>query len=403
MSIQLRVFLAAMILASLATVCPAKNKQSISSPDPSTYLLSNDDGVEHSYVSFFLAGGTQGSPTLTFSSDTNTGGKGIGGGFFGLPRINMVPSNPQCVYASNGMTENVTGIDLTTHFVSGPFAASDSDVGDADGIGLVVNNNYLYAGFSDSNTIATFAVESGCSLSYLSSIPVAGLNGGFLAGMALHGNMMVVTYADGSIESFNVANGIPISNGDAQNSTGYINGGFFPEGVDITQDGHFAIFGDSSLNSVIEVSDISSGKLAPTVQYTVSTPERAVATTANSGSVHLSPDQSLIYIGNNDGGSVAAVFFNSQTGKVSPGCRSATLGAYYNPWAFVGSIATRDTTGSGGVLYVAEYGFTGSYLGIVNINTNGLTCTLTEAPGSGVADLLSSGLLSITTYPPRPF
>ena len=39
---------------------------------------------------------------------------------------------------------------------------------------------------------------------------------------------------------------------------------------------------------------------------------------------------------------------------------------FYNPWAFVGSVATRDTTGTGGVLYVAEYGFIGSYIGILN-------------------------------------
>ncbi|MGC2111563.1 MAG: hypothetical protein WA655_18750 [Candidatus Korobacteraceae bacterium] len=400
----MRLFLMAIVLASLVTLCAAKNKQTSSPPGQSINLLTNDDGIEHTYVSFFVAGGTQGSPTLTFASDTNTGGKGIGGGFFGLPRINLLPdSSAQCVYASNGASGNITGINLQTHFVSGPFLASDTDVGDADGIGVVVNANYLYAAFSDSNTIATFSVQSGCALSYLSSIQVAGLNGGLISGMALHGSILVVAYGDGSIESFNVSNGLPVSNNDAQNSTGYVNGGFFPEGVDITQDGHFAIFGDSSLNSVIEVSDISSGRLAPTAEYVVSTPERAVATTANSGSIRLSPDESLIYVGNNDGGSVAAVFFNSQTGKVSSGCRSATLGGFYNPWAFVGSIATRDTTGSGGVLYVAEYGFTGSYIGIVNVNTNGTTCTLTEAPGSGVSDLLSDGLLSITVVPPRPF
>ena len=82
--------------------------------------------------------------------------------------------------------------------------------------------------------------------------------------------MLVVAYADGSIESFNVSNGLPVSNGDAQNSTGYINAGSnFPEGVDITSDGHWALFGDSSINTTVEVSDISSGRLTATRQYTV--------------------------------------------------------------------------------------------------------------------------------------
>jgi hypothetical protein len=403
MNFRLRLFLTAIMLASLGTLCGAASKH-LSVPGQSTYVITNDDGTLHTYVSFFLAGGTQGAPTLTFASDTNTQGKGIGGGFFGLPRVNMLPdSSAQCVYASNAGSSDISGINIQSRVLGGIFPASPADVADSDGIGLVLNSNYLYAAYSDSNTIATFAVLPGCQLSYLSDLPVAGLNGGLIAGIALNGNMLVLTYGDGSIQSFNVSTGLPVSNNDLQNSTGYINGAFFPEGVDVTADGHFAVFGDSSLASVIEVSDISSGKLTPTVQYTVPSLATSVATTHNSGSIRLSPDESMIFMGNNDGGSVAAVFFDKRTGKVSAGCQSPALAGFYNPWAFVGSIATRDTTGSGGVLYVAEYGFSGSYLGILNINTNGVTCTLTESPNSGVADLLSDGLLSISVFPPRPF
>jgi WD40 repeat protein len=403
MSFRLRLFFTAILLASLVTLCAAKNKHA-SDPAQSTYLLTNDDGLLHSYVSFFVAGGTQGAPTLTFQSDTNTGGEGIGGGFFGLPRVNLLPdSSAQCVYASNGGSGDISVVNIQSGQLAGTFAASPADIGDADGIGVVLNSNYLYAAYSDSDTIATFSVLPGCQLSYLSDLPVAGLNGGLIAGVALNGNMLVVAYGDGSIESFNVSSGLPVSNNDLQNSTGYVNGAFFPEGVDITQDGHFAVFGDSSLASVIEVSDISSGKLTQTVQYTVPSQAISVATTHNSGSIRLSPDESMIFMGNNDGGSVAAVFFDKRTGKVTAGCQSPSLGGFYNPWAFVGSVATRDTTGSGGALYVAEYGFNGSYIGILNINTNGTTCTLTEAPNSQVPDLLSDGLLSITVFPPRPF
>ena len=111
----------------------------------------------------------------------------------------------------------------------------------------------------------------------------------------------------------------------------------------------------------------------------------------------------MIFVGNNDGGSVAAAFFDKTTGKVSGGCTSNRLAGFYNPWAFVGSVTTRDTTGTGGVLYVAEYGFTGSFIGIVNINSNGSLCSLTEAAGSGVPDQFTDGLLSITVFPPRSF
>jgi hypothetical protein len=111
----------------------------------------------------------------------------------------------------------------------------------------------------------------------------------------------------------------------------------------------------------------------------------------------------MIFVSNSDGGSVSAAFFNATTGTISGGCTSQRLAGYYNPWAFAGSVVTRDNTGTGGVLYVAEYGYSGSYIGVVNINSNGLTCTLPESTASEVPDLLTSGLLTITTYPPRSF
>ncbi len=407
MSFRFRLFLTATLLASLATFCsarnPVKKNKSLHPTTQSTYVITNDDGLLHTYVSFFEAGGSQGAPTLTFAFDTNTGGQGIGGGYFAAPRVNLSPDQT-CVYSSQAGSSNISGVVVQTHQLAGQFSGSDTDAGDASGIGLVSNANYLYAGFSASNTIGTFSVLSGCQLSFLEDTPAAGLNGGSVSGMALHGNMLIVAYADGSIESFNVSNGTPLSNDDAQNSTGYINAlSNFPEGVDITSDGHFAIFGDSSIPSTIEVSDISSGKLTTTVQYTVKGRGNAVGPGINSGSVRLSPDETMIFMGNNDGGSVSAAFFDKNTGKVSGGCTSAQLSGFYNPWAFVGSVATRDTTGTGGVLYVAEYGFTGSYLGIVNISSDGSTCTLTESANSEVPDLLSDGLLSITVMPARPF
>jgi len=377
-------------------------------PGAVTYVITNDDGTFHNSLSFFQAGGTVGTPTLTFAFDTATIAQGIGGGFFGLPRVNMLAdASAQCVYASDAGTSfsDIAAVTLSTHELAGRFNGSATDIGDGNGIGLVVSPNYLYAAFTGSNTIATFAVQAGCQLMFVDDTPAAGLNGGSVAGMALHGNILVVAYGDGSIESFDLSNGVPSSNGDAQNSTGYNTSRniFFPEGVDITQDGHWAVFGDSSIATNVEVSDISSGHLTATKLFTISKGGAVVGPGVNSGSIRLSPDQTMIYMGNSDGGSVAAAFFDTRTGKVSGGCTTAPLTGFYNPWAFVGSVVTRDNTGTGGVLYVAEYGFAGSYIGILNIASNGSTCTLTESAATEVPALLSDGLLSITVYPPRSF
>jgi len=379
---------------------------------PASYIISNADGTTHSYVSFFAPSGTQSAPSLTFSFDVNTLGIGVGGGFFALPRIAMLPNqSTNCLYASNAQTADVAGINIQSRTLTGNFAASDTDIADAQGIGMAVNSNYLYAAYTTSNTIATFSVQAGCQLTFLNDTPAAGLNGGSITGMALHGSMLVVAYGDGSIESFNVSNGTPVSNGDAQNSTGYTSyHANFPEGVDITSDGHWAIFGDSSIRTTLEVSDISSGHLAPTKLYNLGGGANAVgpsigarATGVNSGAVRLSPDQTLIYIGNNESGSVSAAFFNATTGKVGSSCSSPRLTGFYNPWAFTGSLVTRDNTGTGGVLYVGEYGYVSSYIGVVKIQSNGMTCTLTESSASEVPDTLSEGTLSLAAYPPRTF
>ena len=400
MKFMFKLPLALLLLCAMSLFARDKSQQQ------TTYLITNDDSIFTNSVSFYTAGGTTNSPTLTLGTSTTLGGVGIGGGWFGLSRINMLADpSAQCLYASNAGTSDIASVVIATQQLAGQFSPSPTDAGDADGIGILVTPNYLYAAYTASNTIATFSVLPDCQLSFLDDVAAAGLNGGSITGMAVHGNMLVVAYGDGSIESFNTANGIPFSNGDAQNSTGFAagNGIDFPEAVDITQDGHYALFGDSSIATKVEVSDISSGKLAPTTLYTVWGVGRAVGTGVNSGSIRLSPDQSMVYLGNNDGGTVSAAFFDPQTGKVRGGCTSPGLLGFYNPWAFVGSIATRDTTGTGGVLYVAEYGFVDSYLGILKIASDGVNCTLTESSGTEVPDILSSGLLSISVYPPRSF
>ena len=391
------VLIAVMAISAPQILCAASQTKTPTSP---IFVMTNDDGTLHNYVSFYLAGGTQGSPTLTYQRSVETLGVGIGGGFFGTPRLTLLPSSSaQCLYASDAGTNDVAAFNIQTQTQVGLFSGSANDLGNTNGIGVVMNQNYLYAGYSQSNTIATFAVGTGCQLTFLGDITVTPLNGGWIAGMALNGNMLVVTYIDGSIESFNTANGIPIPNNDEQNSTGYANA-FFPDGVEITQDGHFAIFADASVPTTLEVSDLSSGKLATTVQYIVGIQLTVPGPGVNSATLRLSPDESLIYVGNSQNGFITASFFNKNTGKISAGCASPQLSNFYNPWSYVGALRTRDTTGTGNVLYAAEFG---SSIAVINVTVAGTNCTLREAAGSPVNDTLSPGLLNIEVFPPRPF
>ena len=356
------------------------------------YLLTNDDSASDG-VSFYSIGA---GGALTFAQHIAGPGYGIGGGFFGMNRLATVNiGTTQCIFASEAFTSDIIGIVAGSGVVAGTATGSASDMGASNGIGLAANAQYLYASFSDSNTIATFVIQSGCLLTFVNDVAVGGLNGGIVDGMAIHGSLLIATYLDGSIESFNIAAGTPVSNGDKQMSKASADGETYPNGIDITQDGHFAIFGDTSTADVVEVSDISSGRLAGTKVY-------RTYSGISSSNVLLSPDETILYISNTQGDVVTASFFDKTTGRITKGCKSERLTGYGTAWAYLGGLALQQITGNGGGVYVAEFGVP-SGIAVLNLTSIGTTCTLQEALDSPVSDVYSRGLLSVGRFPPRSY
>ncbi len=357
------------------------------------YVFTNDDVTSEGNSATFYSVASDGN--LTAKKVIRTKWNGIAGGFFAMNRIVALQSGgSNCVYVSDAVTGQIVSIDVSTLNTEGSAKGSKKDLGATNGIGLAVNSNYLYASFSDPDTIGTFQVQPDCRVQFISDVHVGGLNGGVIDGMAIHNDMMVATYGDGSIESFNIANGVPVSNGDEQNSTGSKGGSAYPGGVDITSDGHFAIFGDVATSTIVEVSDISSGQLTKTVVY-------RLGKGIGSSNILLSPDETLLFISNNQGGTVSAAFFDKANGKLSKGCVSNKLKGY-GSWVYSAALALQNTTGIGGMVYVAEYGSPSS-IGVIDVQSNRGKCTLKESSNSPVTDRSSAGLLSIGNFPPRPF
>lgn len=360
---------------------------------PTRFLIGNDDLPPKIPTSgtFFtiLDDGTPVNPARV-----SLGGVGSGGGYFASSRVSILNGASACAFMSLGGSGLVGAVDIPSQQDIGNFAGSPTDSGFDNGMGLANNGTYLYASYSTSWTIGTFVILPGCALQFLGDIAPLGLQGGNVKGMAVHGNVMVVAYGDGSIESFNIAAGIPVPNNDKQNATGFLTDRF-PNGVDITADGRFAIFGDMSTSTTVEVSDMSSGKLHRTVLYDL-------GPAANSNNIYLSPDQTLLYIANNSMGRVTAAFFDKNTGKLKRGCTSPILRGFDDTWNFFSSPVTELPTGTGSVVYVTEFGAE-SGVGIVNVTSSGGKCTLLEAPHSPVGDPHTTSLLSIGVYPPRAF
>jgi len=366
----------------------------------SHYVIANNDqaGFIVANVSFY---NVSPSGLLTFKQTVSTFGNGISGGYFGTSRLAVLDSGKeQCVFASDA-SGTIVEIVASSLAVAGNAQGSQMDTGNSNGIGLAVSDEYLYASFTDSNTIGTFKVESGCGLTFLNDTPVTGLGGGVINAMAIHGNMLIATYTDGSIQSFDLSGGTPLSNDDEQYSTATVKsqGASYPNSVDITSDGRLAIFGDTSTSLVVEVSNISSGKLTPTFVY------KSTAS-INSSNVMLSPDESVLYVSNTEGDSVTALFLDKNTGKLSAGCTSGPLRGISSNFSYLASMVLMGQTGNGGGVYVAEYG-SPSWIGIVRLTTSsgtsGQKCSLQEDPTSPVEDTNSPGLLSIGSYPPRSF
>jgi 6-phosphogluconolactonase (cycloisomerase 2 family) len=361
------------------------------------YVVTNDDAAfPFPTGASIYAVGANGLPV--FQQRVATGGFGIGGGYFGMNRIAVLNrSDQQCVYSTEAGSGNIVGISLTTFTVGGIATGSNTDAGTSNGIGLALNNNYLYASFSDSNTIGTFQIQSGCSLAFVGDTSAVGLGGGGINAMALHSTMLITTYTDGSIESFDISGGTPLSNGDKQASSARVKsqGAIYANSVDITSDGHYALFGDTSTSFNVEISDISSGKLTKTTVY------KSMASISSS-TVMLSPDESLLYVINTQGASVSALFFDKNAGKLSGGCTSNAVKGLSKNYSYLTGVSLINQTGNGGGVYVAEFG-SSSGIAMVTLTSSGKKCMMQEVSGSPVSDINSPGLLSIGTYPPRSF
>jgi 6-phosphogluconolactonase (cycloisomerase 2 family) len=361
-----------------------------------SFVFSNNDSPAFINSVTIYTIGSDGRPVR--SAVVPTDGMGIGGGFFAASRLLVIPTGSTiCLFASDAGTGDIAGIDANTQTVTGNFAGSSSDIGLANGIGMAASSSHIYASYSTSSTIGTFSIASGCTLNFVGDVTAVGLRNGIVTGMAAHGNLLVVSYGDGSIGTFNITGGTPVSNNDTRFSAGSKEE-HFPNGIDITADGHFAIFGDASTVGTVEIADISSGKLTNTIPYNVTTGW-------NSGSVRLSPDESVIFVTNSSSGQVTAAFFDKTTGKVSTGCTSSTLKKFYTQWAYAGRVALQSTTGTGGLLYVPEFGANGfSSIGLLEFTSTGKTCSLTELTSSPVSNEMDpAALMSIEVYPPRPF
>jgi hypothetical protein len=398
----------------VAVAVAAFSSASFAAKKATSYVVTNDDnaGVANTSTVFTISGNSLTNPQVV-----STGGLGLGGGYFGLPRASVAHSLKygNCAYIADADSGDVAGIDLDTLTVTGNFHGGSGDSGAEYGIGLTAKVNYVYANFTASETVATFTEHAGCILKYVSSIgPVTGEGGGIIDGFEAHLGRLVATFADGSIGSWDVSHGVPSPNGeptDLQYSTGFNSNEGIPVSADITKDGKYAIFADINAEGgtvELEVSAIGSNGLGTTVNYTglgsCDTGE------CYNQSLRLSPDETLVYTSSDVSGLLTAVFFDSSTGVLSGGCTSAEFKNFGSDYFYAAGVTTQ-STGTGTNVYVAESGGAQGFnaVAIIDVTSskkaNGKTsCTLTEDASSPANDSASTNyVFAVAASPARPF
>jgi hypothetical protein len=355
------------------------------------YLYTNDRQSTNTTTVFKIAGTATPPPPLTLE----TGGNGSGGVSAAAKMVVATNVGSEgCFYVANPGSNNITAFAVTGNQYVGKYNTAEILNG------MASNGSYLYAAtfgdFAENPGIATFQIGAGCGLTPLANLGAGGLPNG----MAAHGNLLVVTYQGGEVESFTNTSGVLAANGDLQYTAGKSHTPVLvPESVDISQNGQYAIFGDDGSTTAIEISDISSGKLTPTILYDT------LGAGLNATNIMLSPNDALLYVANTGPATITGLRFNQNTGAVSYSCISDTL---VGSSVVAEGLGLYSTTGTGSVLYVAEYNSStnASSVGMLTIKDTGGRCTLTENASNTNSPFSAPNsyqLQSIALYPPRPF
>ncbi len=372
------------------------------------YVITNDDNPAGNSASIFQIG-SRGA--LSFVTTIQTGGYGRGGGYAAAGRVGVLRSKGQnCAYITDALGPNnsrpgdVASIDMNTLKLVGTYPGTALDSGLLWGVGLAENPaaTFLFAAYSTSGTIATYAQGPNCTLELKSEIITIGANVGSVDGMKVtpDGKYLIVAYADGSIGSL----AIDGTTGKLTLVGRYLVTDFgLATDVDITADSKWAVLGTVSFltGGEVEVAPIhADGSLGATVGYI------PIGTGSNSNNAWLSPDETYIYISDNSSGQITAVPFNAQTGVIntSAACTSAALKGFNATWQMLGNVITTRQTGLGSPLYAAEWSYTNpGGIAIVNMYSQGGACALKETDFSPVSDPATDNLMTVGVDPPRKF
>jgi hypothetical protein len=194
-----------------------------------------------------------------------------------------------------------------------------------------------------------------------------------------------------SVDSFSVASDGTLTEHGA-------NGGpfDFPDGVDITADSKYALFGETNSNGFTHPQvQIGIYAINPDGSLGRYNTFENLGPNINAYHVWLSPDEKFLYVsGDGKRGGVTTLNFDKSVPQVTPTGCSLRVGRS------AGGMATAMPTSSGVLLYLGDFD------GLASVALNEINATtgcLTEVPGSPFSSGYEGAARSVAAWPPRPF
>jgi len=221
-----------------------------------TYVVTNNDNPSGNSATIYSLNTSTG--VLTQAKVLQTGGTGLGGGFFAAYGTS-VSENATCIFVIDNGSNDVAAFQRTsgTNFTkTGNYSNSSLNLsGYAGGsLALSPNGKFLYVSYSGSENIGVWTVGSNCALT-LAQTFVPSLGADVFGAIAVNpgGQALLIPAAD--YEAVNIAlinktTGELTDFGNVQYDTisQCESEGCFPTGVDFTKDSAVALFGNATIS-----------------------------------------------------------------------------------------------------------------------------------------------------------
>jgi hypothetical protein len=404
---------AAMLAAAIAIYAPGPGASS----EHFVFLNDNDyygSSSGNDFATAFRLQGTLADPLLKQAALLDSGQPSVEVASF-VPTVQVVRAGANtCIFMadSNG-PESLAPNEITSFKYPSmtPVGSFSDPTAPSPELAIIVaaHGGYLFAaynGYQNVNYLATWRIESGCTLHLVWMSPALSVVES-IEDMAVtpDGKTLVVSMC--GLTSCCVASYSIAPDGALTEHGPYGIAAQGAGGVDITADSKYAIFVGMSYCSPtcynqINVAPINSdGSLG--LQYVFG--GDGTLGLGDGGWPWLSPNEKFLYESGSDGegrGQVRTFNFSESPLSVTySGCQTSLRPAPGEPAVESFTLATEGATGTGGAVYIAEVYDVPS---IAVLTVNATTGCTTEAPASPfVLSDASAATKSLVAYPPRPF